>query len=481
MNQIKESKESDKVKIYFDAGKFKGNTFEQNINTVNKLYLGIGIKISDIPYIYMKENDNYIYLSANTFTIINKDKEVEINYPISFMYNVFYHDNFLFYLEENNELRVYEFDPQNLSIKIHTVEKTISEKENGENPQRKEGNNTKEAKEGTNKKEESKKVKEPNKKKQSDNVKKSIQKEKEDIITDKDKVEKILKKLEKIKNNNIKEDYEILCDILGNDLNIKLEKQYPKEIKGSTFEIKDDESKQIRLTCKIKKIEYQIDSTGMIRERLNVEKGIKKFKDGIDFITNYVRIKDKITINNSFKSPILFKNFEEEEIPPNQVIMCEIKSGFDIVGLKSQLTDRIKAIRKFIFNKDETPLYYIGLVNLDSKNIDKLVEYSNFDFDINEKVLIVAVIDYVYFGMDLSYEVSDGYLLLKAIGNLEKKMDKRMDNLERKFDDNFKNIGENFKNLFWELKRLNPDFNLNYKPYSAKDINTNNKEEKIGS
>ena len=481
MNQIKESKESDKVKIYFDAGKFKGNTFEQNINIVNKLYLGIGIKISDIPYIYMKENDNNIYLSANTFTIINKDKEVEINYPISFMYNVFYHDNFLFYLEENNELRVYEFDPQNLSIKIHSVKKKIIVEENGENPQRKEGNNTKEAKEGTNKKEESKKVKEPNKKKQSDNVKKSIQKEKEDIITDKDKVEKILKKLEKIKNNNIKEDYEILCDILGNDLNIKLEKQYPKEIKGSTFEIKDDESKQIRLTCKIKKIEYQIDSTGMIREKLNVEKGIKKFKDGIDFITNYVRIKDKITINNSFKSPILFKNFEEEEIPPNQVIMCEIKSGFDIVGLKGQLTDRIKAIKKFIFNKGETPLYYICLVNLDSKNIDKLVEYSNFDFDINEKVLIVAVIDYVYFGMDLSYEVSDGYLLLKAIGNLEKKMDKRMDNLERKFDDNFKNIGENFKNLFWELKRLNPDFNLNYKPYSAKDINTNNKEEKIGS
>ncbi len=49
-----------------------------------------------------------------------------------------------------------------------------------------------------------------------------------------------------------------------------------------------------------------------------------------------------------------------------------------------------------------------------------------------------------------------------------------MDNLERKFD-------ENFKNLINELKRLNPDFNLNYKPYSAKDINTNNKEEKIGS
>ena len=466
MNQIKESKESDKVKIYFDAGRFKGNTFEQNINTVNKLYLGIGIKISDVPYIYMKENDNCIYLSANTFTIINKDKEVEINYPISFMYNVFYHDNFLFYLEKNNELRVYEFDPQNLSIKIHSIEKTISVEESGENPQKKEGNNTNEAKEGTNKKEESKKVKEPNKKKQSDNVKKSIQKEKEDIITDKDKVEKILKKLEKIKNNNIKEDYEILCDILEYDLNIKLEKQYPKEIKGSTFEIKDDESKQIRLTCKIKKIEYQIDSTGMIRERLNVEKGIKKFKDGIDFITNYVRIKDKITINNSFKSPILFKNFEEEEIPPNQVIMCEIKSGFDIVGLKNQLIDRIKAIRKFIFNKDETPLYYIGIANLDSKNIDKLVEYSNFDFDINEKVLIVAVIDYVYFGMDLSYEVSDGYLLFKAIGNLGKKID----NLERKFDD-----------LINELKRLYPNFNLRYKTYSAKDININNEEEKIGS
>ena len=56
---------ANKKKIYYDQGKFKGNTFEQNINTVNKLNLGLGLKVSTVTYIYKNESDHNIYLSAN--------------------------------------------------------------------------------------------------------------------------------------------------------------------------------------------------------------------------------------------------------------------------------------------------------------------------------------------------------------------------------------------------------------------------------
>ena len=62
MEQAEQIKEK---KLYYDAGKFKGNTFENNINTINKLYLGIGLKITDIPYIYVDEKDNKTYLAVN--------------------------------------------------------------------------------------------------------------------------------------------------------------------------------------------------------------------------------------------------------------------------------------------------------------------------------------------------------------------------------------------------------------------------------
>ena len=47
----------------------------------------------------------------------------------------------------------------------------------------------------------------------------------------------------------------------------------------------------------------------------------------------YLKFKGELSINNTFKSPILFKYFEKE-IPSNKIIICEIKSGFDIDRLK---------------------------------------------------------------------------------------------------------------------------------------------------
>ena len=52
-------------KIYYDIHQFKGNIFQDNIDTINNLYFGQGIMISDIPYIYRSESEKKNYLSTN--------------------------------------------------------------------------------------------------------------------------------------------------------------------------------------------------------------------------------------------------------------------------------------------------------------------------------------------------------------------------------------------------------------------------------
>ena len=134
------TKKSTDTKLYYDVGKFKGNTFENNINTINKLYLGLGLKISELPYIYINESDNKTYLSANCFTIktiketnktdlIAKAKEGEkaIYYPVSFLYNVFYDNNTIFYLDSNSQLNVYKFDKESLSVKHSLIQRDVQE------------------------------------------------------------------------------------------------------------------------------------------------------------------------------------------------------------------------------------------------------------------------------------------------------------------------------------------------------------------
>ena len=452
-----ESSKKRSPKIYHDIARFKGNTFEQNINNVNKLYLGLGLKISDVPYIYLDDTDNNIYLSAIKFSLNYKGKEHQINYPASFIYKVFYCDGVLFYLQDNNQLRVYKFDFDNLSIQYYLTQ------------QKKKEDNINEATESDNK-------------------------DKKDFIQltiGKEEASKILNMLKNITNNNCKEDYEILCDILSNYLNVKLEQQYPKVIaKPLAFEIKNDRFPDEKLTCQIKLIKYQIDSTGMIREDLQVGKGKIEFEKGINSIFSYVEFKDQIIFNNSFKCPILYKNFEEEILPANKVILCEIKSGFDIKEIKKQLDERIDAIKYFKFNKEEAPLYYIGIVNFYSENKDKLSEYQNykFSFENNENILIVAVVDYVYFGIDLSHEVNYGYLLFKAIGNLNKKVEnlnEKVDNLNEKFDDlnekveNLeKKMDYNFNNLINELRKTFPNRIITYITDVETKKNVDNEEKK---
>ena len=453
------AKKSFNTKIYYDARKFKENSFENNINTINKLYLGLGLKINEIPYIYVDENDNKNYVLANCFTIKT------INYPISFLYNVFFDNNTIFYLDSNNQLNVYKFDKKSLSIKKSMVQ--IDSRENQKNKFNKEDESS------------------------SPNIS-SIDDEPISLKIEKNKVEIIMKKLEKINyNNDIKKYYETLCDILEKDLNINLNLSYQKSLKGTlSFIIK--ESDEIRHICSIKTIKYEIDGSGLIREKIKLQKGIITFKDGINAINFAIKMKEGISYNNTFKSPILFKNFDEEVIPANKVLLFEFKSGFDIEGLHKQFKERIEAVNNFIFNKDEKPLYYIGIVNLNSKNIDKLENYSNYNFnDIKDNMIIVATIDYNFFNIDLSYEINEGYLLIKKIDNLENQISdlkNTMNNLEKKFDDKISDLNnkiasfeekmdKKFDNLLTEIKALHPEHRFKITT-SEKNKNINNSEEK---
>ena len=231
--------------------------------------------------------------------------------------------------------------------------------------------------------------------------------------------------------------------------------------------IKDDKFLPKKYTCRIKQIKYQIDETGMIREKLTFAEGKTTFKEGIEFIMNYLKYKDKISINNTFKCPILFKNFEEKEIPPNKVIMCEIKSGFDVEELKRQLIERIEAMKYFIFNNGENPLYFIGIVNLDSNNVNKLTKYLDYNFEMKENILIATAVDFKYFDMDLSYEVDSGYLLFKRIGNIESKIDDLACTLC--------SINTKFENLTNEIKLIHPLHKFSYITQTEKNQNINNR------
>ena len=82
-------------------------------------------------------------------------------------------------------------------------------------------------------------------------------------------------------------------------------------------------------------------------EKISLENGIKR-------ICQYINAKDKKQkkldiLNNTFKCPIIYKNFEENNIPANTAIIYEIKSGFDIDQLLTQIENRIKLIRDCMF------------------------------------------------------------------------------------------------------------------------------------
>ena len=83
--------------------------------------------------------------------------------------------------------------------------------------------------------------------------------------------------------------------------------------------------------------------------------------------------------------------------------------------MKKQLEERIKVIKKCLFNEDEKPKFFVGIINLDSKNVNKLCELLHGNFELEENALIISLVDFEFFGFDLSYEINNDYLLYKKL------------------------------------------------------------------
>ena len=225
----------------------------------------------------------------------------------------------------------------------------------------------------------------------------------------------------------------------------------------------------------------------MIREKLNVRKGEINLEGGINSITEYVKLKKQNDkkygeyINNSFKCPILYKNFEDNIIPKDNTLLIEIKSGIDLSGLESQIKTRIDLINDCLFKPGEKPSFYIGLINLDSNNVESLTEFNNIDFTFKEKTLIISCIDYQYCGNDLSYEINNDYFLYKEMKNLETKIDKTKEDLETKIDNTKRDletkINLKFDSLIMALQQHIPGIMINYQEV----LKNKNKEEKKDS
>ena len=379
--------------LYNEEKTFKGNLFEESINDINKMHLGLGVKMSVTPYIYKDDNNKKSYLAAYCISLkkeikteINNEKKEEkialkaVCNPLSYLYQVFHYKDFIFHLSQDNKLWLYHFKENKITkFTIPKIKDTSSKL------------STEELKEG--------------------------------------KIDIALKKIKGL-NENVtpKETYEDIIDILDNDLNQNILVDNPKSFNGKAeFEFKIDE---ISYTFEIKLVKYEVDEAGSIKEIIQLEEGTIDFEKGINSLYHYVTTdkakysESNYTKNNTFKCPIIFKNFKEKEIKSNRAIICEIKGGFDIPLVKKQLTERIELLQNCFFNDDEKPEYYIGIVNLLSKNVEKISAFSKSKFKVKEKILIIATVDYIYMGINVSSEINTGYLLHKEMQNINKKLDK---------------------------------------------------------
>ena len=476
-NEINLREEIKGNKIYCEYKHFKGNTFETNINSINDLLLGRAQRISNTQFLYVDEKDGKNYISANYFIIRrkskddkegNKGKEIKICYPHNFLYLIFFEDNKFFYINKNNNLVIFKLEGNNVKKYVFTQKKEIKDPKNSKkdanlkkNDEKNDKNEIKEK--NINISEDTIKIKENdkipsediigNKKgkdkdklnningkkakkkgKDKDTSNKGNEKDKEfqyekkeesTIIIEND--EELKKKIELYKNkdSNLNQKYELLCDILKNFLKEELNIDKPKTL-IKIMKINFDGIEN----CEIKYCTLQLDCTGIIQEQLNVQKGIMSFKKGIRDLKTFIENKrnkniiDNTKIDNTFKTPIIFKNFEEEFIPPKKAFICEIKSGFDIETLKTQIKQRIDIVNDCLFVNDK-PSHYIGIVNINDRNVDKLYNIKDSldkDFILEERIIILSTINYLYCDIDTSYQVHTDYILFKKLNNMDKEI-----------------------------------------------------------
>ena len=302
MEQANNKNQEETGKLYCDMGNFKGFTVQNNIDSVNKLYFGLGLRLSDTPYIYKNEEDGNIYLGAYIFKIIpeNLNNTKNIYLPANCLNLTFYHNNMIFFIKPNNELSLYKL--KNDSITYYNFEPQYSSK-----------------------KETPKKIKLKNK---------------EELKIEKNKIKEISDKLVQIDKKSLNTTYETLCYILKNDLKETLLGK-SKELNSKMFYfIKIDE---LEFTCEIEKDSKEIDSVGHILEPINVINEEIPFTKGIEKLIKYIELKNakdesaEDYIKNDFKCPILYKNFKEAVIPSNKAILCEIKGGFVIKDVAKQI------------------------------------------------------------------------------------------------------------------------------------------------
>ena len=274
-------------------------------------------------------------------------------------------------------------------------------------------------------------------------------------------IPEILSKLEKIgKDNDLRFTYETLCDILKNNLKVELNKHSPKLKVKKQYEIKLDESE---FTLTFEFISEEVDSVGTIREQIKLNEGEMSLQNGIKNLEEFVNIRknkdqkviDKY-INNDFHCPILLKNFLDKEIEKNQVVLCEIKSGFSLGDLENQIKKRIDIIKGCMFNGEEKPQYYLGIVNLLSNNIEKLKQISIKEPLFDDKVIIISTIDYKYLDIDASYEINRDYLLYKKIDKLESMINITQNGINALLN-NVNEMKSMYSNLFNKIKIYHPD------------------------
>lgn len=475
--------EAQKGKQYCDYKKFKGNTFESNINSINNLLLGKAQKISNTQFIYVDEKDGKNYISANYIMIKkktsedkkdNKEQDFKMYYPQTFIHSIHFYDDKLFYINKNSHLLIFKIG-QN-SLERHIFVQKEEEKKDSKNNKEAENevknviktdtNDIKENEINTTEDTNGKVIqndistindikntekdilnnrnKEKGKKKKGKDTSNNINDQKNEKPQEKefeykevtkeneknvaiDNYEKFLEKIKKLKrmeNSNLNKRYDILFDILQNDIKEDLKDiNSPKNIsKIIKIDFEDIEK------CEIRYYSLELDCTGIIQEQLNVPKGKMTFKDGIADLKSFIKDKkNKNAINNTFKTPIIFKNFEEEFIPSNEAIICEIKAGCDIETLKSQIKERIKIVNDCLF-EDYKPSYYIGVVNVNENSVDILNSIKDIldnDFNFEEKIIIISTINYCYCDIDASYEVHTDYILYKKLNNMDNGIKRR--------------------------------------------------------
>ena len=89
-------KKIEEIKMYEDYKSFQGISFENNVNSINHLYFGQGLKISDIPFIIKEENSDKNILAVNRIKIKSQTFDKTICYPKKCIHIVFYFDNSIF-------------------------------------------------------------------------------------------------------------------------------------------------------------------------------------------------------------------------------------------------------------------------------------------------------------------------------------------------------------------------------------------------